>query len=140
MSSPVYLCVRFDKLLGQPDWAAVDRGRKRKRRRHTDSTDESGSDEEENSQLLQRTGNLLCKNVDRLPKDVLAISRLKDANHSKRAQGVVRAVEFHPTASVLLTAGFHKTLDLFQVLPTLHICTLLSIHYCTVHILHLSYH
>ncbi len=105
---------RFEKLLGQPDWAAVDSGQKRKRRRHADSSD-SESDEED-QQLLQKTGNLLSSSVERLSKDIIAVSRLKDANHTKRAQSVVRAVEFHPTADVLLTAGFHKTLDLFQVL------------------------
>ncbi|XP_064404926.1 U3 small nucleolar RNA-associated protein 18 homolog isoform X2 [Halichondria panicea] len=104
---------QFEKLLGQPDWAAVDSGQKRKRRRHADSSD-SESDEED-QQLLQKTGNLLSSSVERLPKDIIAVSRLKDANHTKRAQSVVRAVEFHPTADVLLTAGFHKTLDLFQV-------------------------
>lgn len=117
---PVIACThtlplfRFEKLQGQPDWAAVDKRRKRKRHRHPDSS-ESESDEE-NEELLQRTGNLLSTTVERLPKDVIAISRLKDANHCKKAQSVVRAVEFHPTASVLLSAGFNKTLDLFQVM------------------------
>ena len=37
------------------------------------------------------------------------------ANHSKKAEAVVQSVEFHPTSNVILTAGFHKTLDLFQV-------------------------
>lgn len=40
---------------------------------------------------------------------------MKDANSSKRAEAVVRAVEFHPSANVVLVAGYHKTLDLFQV-------------------------
>ena len=40
---------------------------------------------------------------------------MKDANHSKRAQAVIQAVEFHPSASVVLTAGLHKTLSLFQI-------------------------
>ncbi len=108
------LVIRFEKLLGQPDWAAVGGRRKRKHRRHVDSSQSESSDEED-EQLLQKTGNFLSRSVERVPKDVLAISRLKDANHCKRAQSVVRAVEFHPTASVLLSAGFNKTLDLFQV-------------------------
>jgi U3 small nucleolar RNA-associated protein 18 len=40
---------------------------------------------------------------------------MKDVNSAKRAQAAVKSVEFHPTASVALTAGWHKTLDLFQV-------------------------
>jgi U3 small nucleolar RNA-associated protein 18 len=40
---------------------------------------------------------------------------MRDVNTAKRAQAAVRCLEFHPTASVALTAGWHKTLDLFQV-------------------------
>lgn len=40
---------------------------------------------------------------------------MKDANSSKRAEAVVRAAEFHPSSNVVLVAGYHKTLDLFQV-------------------------
>ena len=81
-----------------------------------DSSDsESDSDDEEGGVLL-RTGNLLASSVERLPKETIAVTRLKDANRAKRAQAVVKALEFHPTANVLLTAGYHKTLDLFQVL------------------------
>ena len=36
-------------------------------------------------------------------------------NSTKRAQATVKCLEFHPTANVALTAGWHKTLDLFQV-------------------------
>ena len=61
------------------------------------------------------TGNLLAASVERLPKGFIDIKRMTDANRAKRAEAVVRAVEFHPTANVLLTAGYHKTLDLFQV-------------------------
>lgn len=46
------------------------------------------------------------------------MQRMKNANHSKPAEAVIQSVEFHPSASVLLTAGFHKTLDLFQVCVT----------------------
>ena len=53
--------------------------------------------------------------MESLPKGTIDLKRMKDANSVKRAQAVVRSVEFHPTASVLLTAGYHKTVDLFQV-------------------------
>ena len=61
------------------------------------------------------SGNLLSGSVERLPQGSIDIKRMKDANSEKRAQAVVQSVEFHPTANVILTAGFHKTLDLFQV-------------------------
>ena len=57
----------------------------------------------------------MARSVESLPKGTIDLKRMKDANSAKRAQAVVRSVEFHPTANVLLTAGYHKTVDLFQV-------------------------
>ncbi len=45
----------------------------------------------------------------------MTVKKMKDVNHAKQARAVIQSVEFHPTASVVLTAGYHKTLDLFQV-------------------------
>ena len=113
---------------GQPEWAATAEQRRRRRQRKkrkrrgepcddTDSESERGSDsdEEEGEDILKRTGNILARSVETLPKGTIDLKRMKDANSVKRAQAVVRSVEFHPTASVLLTAGYHKTVDLFQV-------------------------
>ena len=123
--SPLHL--RFEKLHGQPEWAASAderRRRRRKRKRKQGGTHESeseedvstsDSEEEGGGDILKRTGNLLATSLERLPKGTIDLKRMKDANSTKRAQAVVRSVEFHPTASVLLTAGYHKTVDLFQV-------------------------
>ena len=117
--------VRFEKLHGQPEWAATAEQRRKRRRKKkrrgepcddTESESERGTDSgEEDGDILKRTGNLLSQSVDSLPKGTIDLKRMKDANSAKRAQAVVRSVEFHPTASVLLTAGYHKTVDLFQV-------------------------
>ena len=101
---------RFERLRGQPEWAKG----VPKAKRHKDGSDSDSSDEEEDS-FLQRTGDLLKSSTDQLPKGFLDLKRMKDANSSKRAEAVVRAVEFHPSSSVVLVAGYHKTLDLFQV-------------------------
>ena len=61
------------------------------------------------------TGPLLSRSSTRLPPTILDIKRMRDANSAKRAQAAIKSLEFHPTASVILTAGWHKTLDLFQV-------------------------
>ena len=99
--------------MGHPEWA--DRSSKTKRQRRAESESESASSEEEDGGLLQRTGDLLKLRSDQLPRGTLDLKRMKDANRVKRAESVVRALEFHPTANVVLVAGFHKTLDLFQV-------------------------
>lgn len=106
------MIARYEKLLGQPEWAV--RASKSKRQHLTKSdTDSDSGDEEEG--MLQRTGDLLKAHSEHLPKGILDLKRMKDANSTKRAEAVVRAVEFHPTSNVILVAGYHKTLDLFQV-------------------------
>ena len=122
---PFLIPVRFEKLHGQPEWAVGADQRKRRRRKRkrrgepcdteSESDRASDSEEEEGGDILKRTGNLLARSVESLPKGTIDLKRMKDANSVKRAQAVVRSVEFHPTASVLLTAGYHKTVDLFQV-------------------------
>ena len=98
------------KLLGQPEWAMPTSNPKKQH--CVDSASESSDGEEG---VLQRTGDLLKAHNEYLPKGVLDLKRMKDANSAKRADAVIRAVEFHPSAHVILVAGYHKTLDLFQV-------------------------
>ena len=65
--------------------------------------------------VYTHTGPLLSTSTLHLPPTLLDIKRMRDVNSTKRAQATVKCLEFHPTASVALTAGWHKTLDLFQV-------------------------
>ena len=79
------------------------------------SEDDSSSGEEgEEDALLQTAGSVLGRS-SRLPKGVVDIKRMKNANRAKPAQAVIQSLQFHPHANVLLTAGFHKSLDFFQV-------------------------
>lgn len=87
---------------------------KAKERHRIGSGDDSDSSDEETG-ILQRAGNLLTTSTHQLPKGILDLKKMKDANSAKRAAAVVRALEFHPTASVVLVGGYNKTLDLFQV-------------------------
>ena len=105
---------RYEKLLGQPEWACRSLKGKKNREIGSDS-DSSDDDEEEEGGILQRAGHLLKHSTDRLLKGILDLKRMKDANHAKPAEAVVRALEFHPTANVVIVGGYHKTLDLFQV-------------------------
>lgn len=109
---------RYERLRGQPEWARGLPRKKKWKSGHGSGSDESSDDdddEDEEDSLLRRTGSLLKGPGEQLPRGILDIKRMKDANSSKRAEAVVRAVEFHPSSSVVLVAGFHKTLDLFQV-------------------------
>ncbi len=52
----------------------------------------------------------------RLQPGTLEVLRCRDANLQEPSQAVVQALQFHPTqGGLLLTAGFDKTLRLFQV-------------------------
>lgn len=105
---------RYEKLLGQPEWART--SPKAKKRKRGSADDDSDSSDEEDESILCRTGDLLKASAsEQLPKGFLDLKRMKDANSSKRAEAVVRALEFHPSANVVLVAGYHKTVDLFQV-------------------------
>ena len=109
---------RYKKLLGQPEWAIRSPKSKKKCKTDTDTSDDDDDDDDddiEEESILQRTGHLLKTSSEQLSSRILELKRMTDANAAKRAQAVVRAVEFHPSADVILVAGYHKTLDLFQV-------------------------
>ncbi|ORX63246.1 WD40 repeat-like protein [Basidiobolus meristosporus CBS 931.73] len=94
---------QFEKIHPTPAWADGD---------VYDSEDE----DVENLQILRSTNGFLKKQKSKvLPKDALEITRLRNANQKGYSQSVIQSVEFHPNAQVLLTAGFDKTLRLFQI-------------------------
>lgn len=99
---------QFEKLNAQPSWAQPHSQDKE----GVEDSDESSGEEDD---ILQRTGRLLSRPRDLLPKGRISLKKMVAANHSKKAEAVVQSAEFHPTSNVILTAGFHKTLDLFQV-------------------------
>lgn len=101
---------QFEKIYGDGGWADLDR----KTKNETDSEDDDDNDEDS---ILKRAGNLLTSKSDYLPQGFLDIRRVKDANKEKPSneKGALQCVEFHPSAKVLLTAGFNKTLTLFQI-------------------------
>lgn len=98
---------QFERIYGDASWADLDK----KARKDSESDD----DEEEENSVLKRAGNLLTGKSDNLPRGFLDIARTKDANIDKPSNAALQCVEFHPSAKVLLTAGFNKTLDLFQI-------------------------
>ncbi|KAK9728936.1 U3 snoRNP protein [Basidiobolus ranarum] len=93
---------QFEKIHPTPSWA--------------DSDIRDSEDEDDDLQVLRSTSGFLKKQRTQvLPGDALEITRLRNANQKGYSQSVIQSVEFHPNAQVLLTAGFDKTLRLFQI-------------------------
>ncbi|KAJ2356147.1 U3 snoRNP protein [Coemansia erecta] len=90
---------QFEKINPVPKWAEAD----------SEDPSRIGSD------LLQSSSSLVSRNKVLLPPSVLDIARVRNANQAGVSQAVVQSVQFHPTATVLLTAGLDKTLRLFEV-------------------------
>jgi U3 small nucleolar RNA-associated protein 18 len=97
------LATQFEKIQGRngtkPSWA-------NKRLK-----DEDGFD------ILKRSSSFLVQNRGRsniLP-DIINIQQVPDANRDGVSDCVVQSVKFHNNSRVLLTAGFDKTLRLFNI-------------------------
>lgn len=86
---------RFAETYGSPEWAKVD---------ETDGTDVA----------VATTAPLVGASAV-LPRDLLDISRQRDANHEEPSKAVVQALQFHPSGQLILTAGYDQKLRLFQV-------------------------
>ncbi|KAJ2156096.1 U3 snoRNP protein [Coemansia sp. RSA 552] len=91
---------QFEKIHPVPQWA---------------ETTEEGVEARPGESLLQTSASLVARSRAALPAGILDISRTRNANQQGLSQAVVRSVQFHPTASVVLTAGMDKTLRLFEV-------------------------
>ena len=80
-----------------------------------DSESDSESEGDSEGDNLEDTARRYLKRSSKLPKGMIDIKRMRDANFAKPAAGVIQSLQFHPSSNVLLTAGFHKTIDIFQV-------------------------
>ncbi|EPQ61287.1 WD40 repeat-like protein [Gloeophyllum trabeum ATCC 11539] len=124
---------QFEKINPTPEWAIKARKKQAKRRRASVS---DGEDERADvDDLLASTDGILsgAKKSRVLPQGTLAIERLRDANITAKAEGEVKAIQFHPSPRipVMLTASTDRRLRLFNIdghsnphLQTLHIPSL----------------
>ncbi|KAM9296648.1 U3 small nucleolar RNA-associated protein 18 homolog [Gastrophryne carolinensis] len=102
----------FQKAMGGvPSWASRS---SKKRDSKGDDDDDDESEEEEEDNLLTRTGNLLAKS-SALPKGIIEIKSCLNANQERPSNRPLTAVQFHPSAQVLMTAGLDRSVSLFQV-------------------------
>ncbi|KAF9088865.1 U3 small nucleolar RNA-associated protein 18, partial [Mortierella sp. AD031] len=117
---------QFEKVYPVPNWAQPEDSRKRRRRGGAGAIDDSDSDysDEEEQQDGDNTINILMSSKGFLEKssrlrllspESIQVTRVKNANQMAPSKAVVQSVEFHPNSQMLLTAGFDRTLRLFQV-------------------------
>lgn len=71
----------------------------------------------ETKKMLASTGALVgSKNgIDVLATDRIKLSQMSDANKSSVSKAAVQVVQWHPNGGLLITAGFDKTLRLFDI-------------------------
>ncbi|XP_060713170.1 U3 small nucleolar RNA-associated protein 18 homolog [Tachysurus vachellii] len=96
---------QFQKAMGGvPSWAesTVKKGKRK------------GDDEDEDDELLKRTGNYVAAS-ETLPKGIIKIKKCLNANNASPGEGRLTSVQFHTSAQVVLTAGLDHTISLFQV-------------------------
>ena len=110
---------QFEKLNPTPKWAS-DARKKRSTVKRRRSVSPTSSVSEEDVDLLTSTGGILEGKERRsrtLSSKTINIERLKDANLSARAEGELKALQFHPSPQVpmLLTASADRRLRLFNV-------------------------
>jgi len=103
-----------DKVKGSKDWAAL-----------PDWQEAGGDDDSEADDaditggleaLLRRSGGVVgVGNGKKLGPTTIEMKKMKDANQSSPSNAVIQTTAFHPTLPLLFTAGFDKTLRIFQV-------------------------
>lgn len=66
--------------------------------------------------MFQHCGNFLASQSSVLKKGTIEVKRVCDLNHDTYMEGsIIKAVQFHPTATVALVAGLSGVASLFQV-------------------------
>ncbi|KAG8446373.1 hypothetical protein GDO86_013999 [Hymenochirus boettgeri] len=99
---------QFQKAMGGvPSWACQSNKKRR-------SKEDSDSDEDYEDNLLSKTGNLLAESSF-LPKGIIQVKKCLNANHERMSPLPLTTVQFHPLAQVIMTAGYDRSISLFQV-------------------------
>lgn len=91
---------KFDRILGTPAWAALDR-----------KTDPDSDDD-----TLQTVGHLAQPTSQVLTRGILSFKKMKDLNRATYAEGPsITGVEFHPNSTVSLVAGSQGIATLYSI-------------------------
>uniref|UniRef100_A0A8C7AWP8 UTP18 small subunit processome component n=1 Tax=Neovison vison TaxID=452646 RepID=A0A8C7AWP8_NEOVI len=89
---------------GVPAW--VETGKRK--------TSSDGESEEDEDDLLQRTGNFISTSAS-LPKGILKVKNCLHANAERPTTARISSVQFHPCAQVVMVAARDNAVSLFQV-------------------------
>lgn len=117
LSGPTYVArlrAQFEKIYPRPEW--VDS-------LESEDIEETESTEDEQPEstarplddLLNSTNTYVKTKQALLPPTRLLVTRLKDANIARRAQGPVLCLSFHTLHPLLLTGGMDKSLRVFYI-------------------------
>ncbi|XP_055698559.1 U3 small nucleolar RNA-associated protein 18 homolog [Phlebotomus papatasi] len=93
---------KYQKLVGTPKWAEMDRVA-------SDSEDE---------ELLKTVGHVLKGKKGSILENSIEFQRLKDLNRSTYCEGLVTSVEFHPTSTVALVSGLRGVASIYSIEKT----------------------
>ncbi|KAM3863934.1 U3 small nucleolar RNA-associated protein 18 homolog [Diretmus argenteus] len=106
----------FQKSMGgTPSWAETKVKKKSKKKAEgDDDDDDDDDDEDDDDDLLRKTGNFVDSS-DSLPAGIIEMKRCLHANKARPAVDRLSAVQFHPSAQVVMTASFDQSICLFQV-------------------------
>ncbi|KAK9465916.1 WD40-repeat-containing domain protein [Lipomyces arxii] len=120
---------QFQRIYAVPEWAATQKRKKASTSGQSGSETGSSSDEYEAEDdeeralsadplkvLLASTDKYTSKSKSKLlPSSVLDIARLRDANQQAPSQSAVQTLSFHPRLPLLLSAGYDRTLRIYNV-------------------------
>lgn len=113
---------QFEKIYPKPEW--VD---KFEEEVESDSDNEIDQDDDDNSNVNENDTNailkilntteqfVISKQMKLIAPNKISISRLTDANHSRRSKSAVLGLSFHSSHPLLLTGGFDRTLRIYHI-------------------------
>ncbi|KAK3842702.1 MAG: WD40-repeat-containing domain protein [Linnemannia gamsii] len=111
---------QFEKVYPVPNWAQPEGSRKRRRGGPgaiDSDSDYSDEEEQQEDNIMMSSKGFLEKSprLRVLSSESILVTRVKNANQMAPSKSVIQSVEFHPNSQMLLTAGFDRTLRLFQI-------------------------
>lgn len=103
------LRTQFEKIYPKPKWVE---------QQDSPSGEEQQDIEDTNSllKILNQTDKfIMTKQLKLISPNKLSITRLKDANQTKRSKSAIQSISFHNKQPLLLTGGFDRTLRIYHI-------------------------